>query len=151
MLNPWSFGLLCMAIVALAASWQIPRARLWIAAGAISFIVSSLWWDYGNREVHPLLTFSCDSLVCLLVYLFFQEDWELGFFLAFLASTFSSLLQILGLIHQEWVYASLLEFCNACALLWITTTGIVDMVGKNENSALHPLRARLHFTRHSVS
>ncbi len=118
---------------------------------AASFIVSTLYLDYGdNPDLHPILTLACDALVCLAIFRYYREDWELGVFIAFLASVFSSVLRIGGFIPEQWVYASLLELTNLGALLCIAGTGIVDMLGRHASSRLHPLRARLHSSRHSL-
>lgn len=151
MTSPWTFALIAMALAAMAFSYRIPRAWWWIACGGLSFAVTTLYLDMsGNPELHPILTLACDALVCLAIFRYYREDWELGVFIAFLASVFSSVLRIGGFIPEPWVYASLLELCNAGALLCITGTGIVDMLGRHEGSRFHPLRVRLHSARHSL-
>jgi hypothetical protein len=78
------------------------------------------------------------------------SDWELGVFVAFMCSTLASLLRMGGFVQAEWVYASLLELCNAGALLWITWTGLIEMVGRHENSPVHQLRATLLHPRNPL-
>ena len=68
-------------------------------------------------------------------------------FFAFLCSTLSSLLRMGGFIPDGWVYPALLELCNAGALLWIIWTGLIEMVGRHENSPLHHMRASLLHAR----
>lgn len=149
--SPWTFALIAMALAAMAFSYRVPRAWWWIAAGGASFAVTTLYLDLsGNPSMHPILTLACDALVCLMIFRCYREDWELGVFIAFLASVFSSVLRIGGFIPEPWVYASLLEMANLGALLCIGGTGIVDMLGRHEGSRLHHLRGRLHSARHSL-
>lgn len=92
--------------------------------------VSGLWRPSGPAPVS-------DALVCLFIFRGFREEWEIPVFIAFLCSCFASLLRIGGFVPEPWVYASLLELCNAGALLWITGIGLIDLIGRNENSPVH--------------
>jgi hypothetical protein len=148
--SPWTWALIAMAFAAMAFSYRMPRAWGWIGIGGLSFFASTLFLDYGNRpDLHPFLTFACDAAVCLAVFRWYHEDWEVGIFIAFLCSCFASVLMI-GFRLEPWVYASLLELCNAGALLWIGWTGLIDMIGRNEDSALHRVYRRLHSARHTL-
>lgn len=144
MFNPWAYSLMALAVIVMIIARNVPRAWLWIGVGGASFVISSLYWDYGKHELHPILTLTCDSLVCLIVYRRSQEMWELGVFLAYFGSVFSSLLQLGGFIIATWHYAALLELCNAMALLWIGYTGIIDTIGANETSTFHRRYRGLH-------
>jgi CDP-diglyceride synthetase len=149
--SPWTYALISVALVALVASWRVPRAWWWIGLGGLSFLVTTLFYDYAGRpDLHPILTISCDALVCLAIFWFYREDWELGVFIAFLASVFSSVLMIGGFIPAQWVYASLLELCNLGALLCIIGTGLVDRIGRHEHSRLHPIYLDIHRSRHPL-
>lgn len=148
MSSPWTYALIFLALIAMSASVQVPRAWRWIGLGAVSFFASTLFLDYGPWPAwHPLFTFGCDAMVCAVLFITYMEfggsDWELGVFIAFMCSCLASMLQMGGFIHSLWVYPSLLELCNAGALLWIIWTGLVEMVGRHENSPVHGLRASL--------
>jgi len=133
MTSPWTYALILMAAIALMCSVRVPRAWRWIGLGGASFFASTLFLDYGPwPEWHPLFTFGCDAAVC---------------FIAFLCSTLSSLLRMGGFIPDGWVYPALLELCNAGALLWIIWTGLIEMVGRHENSPLHHMHASLLHAR----
>jgi len=153
--SPWTLALIIMAGVALALSTGVPRAWRWIALGGLSFFASTLFLDYGPwPQWHPVFTFACDALVCFVIFLTYMEfgghDWELGVFIAFTASCFASLFRLAGWIPIDWVYASTLELCNAGALLWITWTGIIEKIGRHENSPVHSLRSGLLHARSHV-
>jgi hypothetical protein len=150
MFNPWAYSILVLALVALVASWTLPRARLWIAIGMTSFLASSLQWDFGDREFHPIFTLACDALVCLALHIGGREKWELGVFAAFLVSVFCSLLRLGGFIPNGILYASLLELCNYCALLWIGGMGTMERFSKNEGALFYPVRRDLRSAYRSV-
>lgn len=151
----WTYGLIAMALVAMAFSYRISRAWWWIACGGVSFFVSTLFLDVtGRADLHPWLTFACDALVLMIVLHWSRETWELGVAVAFLASVAASLIQIWATAYgaplKPGAYASMLELANVGALLCITGTGVVGMVGRREGSVLGDLRALLHSSRSSV-
>jgi hypothetical protein len=153
--SPYTWALVGMAFVALACSYHLPRAWRWIGLGGLSFFATTLFLDYGNLpDLHPFLSFGCDAVVCVAVGVVYLqgagEEWELGIFIAFLCSCFASLLRIGGFIPEPWVYASLQELANLAALLWITGSGIIDMIGRHEGSRFHPVYRRIHHSRHHV-
>jgi signal transduction histidine kinase len=155
MSSPWTWALIIMALVALYCSSHVPRAWRWIGAGGLSFFATTLFLDYSPApQWHPLFTFGCDAAVCFLIFFTYMEhggsDWELGVFLAFLCSTLASLLRMGGFVPDNWVYPAMLELCNAGALLWIISTGLIEMVGRHENSPVHRLRAGLLHPRDPV-
>lgn len=153
--SPWTWALFALTAVALSCSYRVPRAWRWIAVGGASFFISTLYLDYGPMpQFHPLVTFLCDAGVCVVIFAVYMlhggHDWELGVFIAFMCSALASLLRMGGFVPIDWVYAGLLELCNAGALLWITWTGLIEMVGRHENSPVHSLRANLLHSRHTL-
>lgn len=150
MSNPWAISLMLLALVAAVVARGLPRAWLWLGAGALSFITSSLYWDYGDRVNHPIVTLMCDVMVCSLLYAMAKERWEMGVFIAFLTSVLCSLLALGQFIPKVWVYASLLEFCNLSAILFIGGAGIIDALGKRKPGAFRHWSHVLHSPRHPV-
>lgn len=149
--SPWTWSLVAVGLLAMLLTFHVPRAWQWIGIGGLSFFASTLFLDYSGRpDLHPFFTFACDSLVCLALFRGYQEDWELSVFLAFLCSCFASLLMIGGFVREPWIYSSLLELCNLSALLWIGGTGVIDMIGRNENSVVHSWYRRLHLPRRTL-
>lgn len=118
---------------------------------SVSFLITTLFLDYSGRsDLHPWLTFACDTLVFMAVLRWHKESWELGVAIAFLASVFASLLRIWNIVQVDWVYASMLELTNLGALLCISGTGLVDTIGRRANSILSDSRAVLRSTRNSL-
>jgi hypothetical protein len=150
MFNPWAYSILSLALVAAVLAWHVPRAAAWVGLAMISFVASSLWWDYGDRQSHALFAFTCDALLVLIISGLLRERWELVVCGAFLASTGVSLVRLAGVIPQGWVYASCLEFLNFVALISICGMGTMDRIARH---AGHPpdivLRGLLR-ARHSL-
>lgn len=147
MLNPYSIALIVAACVVLALSYKTPRAWRWIGLGGASFVASSLYWDYGDHSLHPLFTFTCDALVALCLHLWVKEQWELPILGAYVVSVFISLLKLGGFLPEGIMYASLLELCNWCALLWIGGIGLMDMMKNYDVSFVRRVHSGLHRTR----
>jgi len=149
--NPWAYSIIVLALVVMVIARGIPRAWLWIGVGGSSFVASSLYWDFGDPQLHPIFTFTCDALVCAVLHMRATEKWELGIFAAFILSCFSSLLRIGLFIQDDVLYAQLLEFFSAAALLVIGCTGITERIGKNEGKLFHRINRYLHSPRDSWS
>lgn len=150
MFNLWAYSILILSVVTLAIAWRVPRAWLWVLALATDFIATSLFWDYGNHEFHPVFTLTADALVCLSCHIWAREKWELGFFMIFLSSVFVSLLRLAGFVPNSILYASFLELFNYCALLLISGMGIIDMISRHEVHYFRSLSRRLHSARDSL-
>lgn len=148
--NPYAFALIIVALVILALSWHVPRAKLWMLAGGASFFASSLWWDFGDKNVHHIFTMACDMLVCLAVYNGAKEMWEAGIFLAFFLSVGVSLLRVVGSLPDGEMYASLLEACNYFALFCIGFTGLLDRINRHDRSVFSRWYRGLRSARSSL-
>jgi len=148
--NPYAFALIIIALLVLALSWNVPRAKLWMAVGGASFFASSLWWDFGDQSVHHIFTMTGDMLVCLAVYNVAKEMWEAGIFLAFFLSVGVSLLRIVGSLPDGDMYASFLEACNYFALACIGFMGILDRVSRYEHTVFSRWYRGLRSTRDSL-
>lgn len=55
---------------------NLPRARLWLVLGALSFTVSSLYWAAGLPNP-AIVGGVCDLVVCLVLYLLAHQWWEM--------------------------------------------------------------------------
>lgn len=147
-MSEYQIALLIGAFVTALISWHLPRARLWITAGALSFVVSTAYARYGF-PYPPAFTLACDAAVCLLVYARASEEWELRIYDAFRLSVLISLLRMLGLIETQWLYVVSLELCNWLALLVIGGTAILAGVAGGDSS-FRPWNSRLRRAEHSL-
>lgn len=153
-MNPYELTLLIMAVLVMAVSSKLPRAWLWIGAGIASATASAMYWNVGG-PYHPVFTFFCDSIVCLLIYAGARERWELKIYFLFKTSVFVSVVyfastHLLKLQVPPVLYASLLELVNALALLTIGGTAIVDRIRANGDYYGHRWFADLRRTGSSL-
>lgn len=153
--NPWAYSIIVLALVTMAIARHLPRAWFWIGIGGASFVVTSLFWDITKpypwvNSFHPIIVFACDAAVCICVSKWAKETWEFGIFAAFFVACFCSLLKLGTFIPEGIMYASFLELCNFCALLWIGGIGILDRVGKHEGGFVHSVHRHLHHPRDSL-
>lgn len=150
MFNYYAIALISAAFVTMGLSMKTPRSWMWVGVGGASFVASSLYWDFGDRQFHPIFTFSCDALVCLSLHVMAKEKWELIVFACFLLSCFMSILRIAGFVPGDIMYASMLEVCNWAALFVVGGVGLLDMVRRNGDGLSGSLHRSLHSARNSV-
>lgn len=159
MFNIWAYSLFIAAGIAMLLSCKTPRAWFWIGVGGASFIASSLFWDFADRNLHPLFTMGCDMFVCLVFYKRSQievdgvpqmEQWELWLFLLYIVSVFISFLKLIGFVPTPLLYAQLLELVNWAALFCISGVGLTDIIARYEPVYVGRVRDRLHSARNSV-
>lgn len=149
--NPWAISILLMAFISAVLAWHVPRAAAWVALAMVSFVASSLWWDYGDRQSHALFTFTADALVVLVISSMLRERWEVVVCAAFLVSAAVSLTRLSGTALQTgWVYASCLEACNFVALISIFGMGTMDRISRHAKHAPDVVLRSLHSARHSI-
>lgn len=153
-MNQYEVALLISAMVAAFLARGLPRAWLWIAIGALSFVVSATWWRLG-MPYHPAATLACDAMVCLAVYSLAREEFEIWIFNLFRLSVLVSLLKLFGVIQENWIYAAALECVNFAALLLLGGTGILAGTANGGHTfgswfgGLRRVRATLRASRRS--
>jgi hypothetical protein len=128
--NSFQIALLVAALITAAVSRHQPRALLWISAGAASFVLSTAWARYG-LPYPAWFTGVCDATVCLLVYFFGRQKWEMGIGYLFQASVLLSIGYLTGVIGPHYAYVIGLEAINWAALLLINLTVVASMLGRN--------------------
>lgn len=134
--------LITMAGVSLAASWKMPRCRLWIGALAMSYVISVAYYRlspfYDGWHPHgSMIAFFTDALVFLIIRETHQERWEIATIgTVMIVSTSINLFQLSGyvwgfppMLGQE-AYSILLELLNAIYLLFIGGAGLMDHVDR---------------------
>lgn len=129
----YHWTLLTMAVAAGVVSYQVPRAVLWLALGAASFIASAIWHRYG----FPYATlFGATTNIAILAMLsrFAKDQWELGFTLCFVLMLMVDLLFVTGAIVSQYQFAVALEVINLLAIMIVMGTGLSDWIWK---SGLH--------------
>lgn len=109
--------LLIGAIVVAIISRRLPRSRIWIAAGIVSFVVTTAWARY-SMPYPPAFTLAVDAGVCLLIYFFGEEEWEDKVYTIFQLSVLISLVYLAGPIDIEIWQAS-------AAAVFLTHVGYV--------------------------
>jgi hypothetical protein len=131
-MNEFQISLLIGLVITGAISSRLPRAWLWLACGAASFVFSTAYARYGLPHA-PAFTLACDSSICLAVYFFGVEKWEIsGIYRIFQASVLISLFRLSNIIVDQWVYIVALEILNWAALLLVGGTAILDRARAHE-------------------
>jgi len=143
-MNEFQLALLIGLLITGLISSRLPRAWLWLACGAASFVVSTAYARYGLPHA-PAFTLACDSAVCLAVYFFGVEKWEIsGIYRIFQLSVLISLFRLSNIIVDQWVYIVALEILNWVALLLIGATSILDRARANEGHSDWDWHPHLH-------
>lgn len=148
-MSVWQLSLLIGACAASLLCLRLPRAHLWILAGAAAFVLSTGWQRLG-LPYHAAFTLACDSAVCLGIYFFGRERWEIGLFRIFQVSVLTSLVFLAGpislfgatLLLSHTVYVIFLEMWNWIALLLIGGVGLSEFWRFGHENGAFPDRLR---------
>lgn len=116
------------AIVAVTLAWRVPRAGVWIGAGALSFIVSSAWNDFHLPYAAAFGAFT-NLAVCFALYAYAKLKWEMRVWNCFHLMIVIDLLYLSGWIYSHYDYAVALELANWLALLIIGAAGVAERLG----------------------
>jgi len=123
-------SLLIGALICVLINWRNPRGQLWIAAGALSYAVSTVAWRSG-MPMAEIPTALCDAAICLAIYFVAKYRWELWIWRVFQISFAVSVLYLatnLGLASRidHEMYATTLEVLNWVTLLIIGGTAALQ-------------------------
>ena len=129
------------ALVAAALNYNQPRALIWIAVGALDFVLTAFYQLHAIPQLpHPFVTCLVDGTVVALISIFGRLTWEIWVRRCFMLSM---LMSILFLAHQgittRYVYVTMLEVCNWLALLTIGGTGIMRLIDAGVDNSLSGL------------
>lgn len=135
-MSEYQMALLIGAIITAIIATKLPRASLWIAGGALSFIFSTAYYRYGYPH-YPLFTLACDGLLCIAIYSLAKEIWELWLmrlyrFSVFVSLIYSSLLFYSPTLANHYLYVLILEIINWLALAVIAGTRLLGEVKADE-------------------
>lgn len=117
----WQTSLLIGAVGTALLCHREPRALLWIAVGAMNFVVTAAF-ETRWPAWHPYFTGFADASVCLAIYFIGRHKWEMMVWRIFQTSVLVSILFIAGLIPSHYAYIAGLEACNWAALVVIGGT-----------------------------
>lgn len=126
-MSSWEALLLAVAALAALLNFARPRALLWIAAGIVNYILTSAYYSTG-LPLHPFIAAVADATICLLIYRYGREEWELPLFTVFQGSVLVSFGKLVGLF-DAFAYSLLLELVNWAALFIVIGTGLMGLVG----------------------
>ena len=137
-------ALLVGSCVTMLASWNLPRARFWILMGAVSFAISSWYWNAG-LPYPSAFGAGTNLIICFFLYALAVQQWELRVWNCFHLMIAIDILWLLGWIdnainfvnsfdipafqiqvESHYVFAVMLELCNWLALAVIFTTGLLE-------------------------
>ena len=158
-MNEFQIALMLGAIGTAAISWKLPHSWLWIGAGAMSFIASTIYFRMGY-PYYPVATLFFDGCVCIAIYGTARERWELlamGLFQCsmLVSLTYSYILFFAPFLANHWLYVVLLEIINWAVLALIAGTAIFNWERAGGNNALlnwmSGLRGRLNSLRQARS
>ena len=126
---PWYWiALVVGALTAAALAWRVPRAPIWILAGAASF-VASVAWHKANLPYPAVFGAFTNLAVCFALYAYAKLKWEMRVWNCFHLMIVIDLLYLSGWIYSRYDYALALELANWLALLIIGTAGIAERAG----------------------
>jgi hypothetical protein len=144
-MNIFQILLLVGAGVTALISWKLPHALLWIGLAGLNAVAGYVY--VGRGLPHPVaFIFAVDCLLCLAIHWLAKEKYELLIYNCYQVSVFISLLRLVGLIKNEYLYYLLLELVMWVAMLLISGTAILAMVGGSGryfHSAWRPYARRI--------
>ncbi len=138
------------AIIVALISWhRNRRGVLWIGVAALSYINATIAWRM-ELPYAEAITGLGDAAVCLAVYFFGRQMWELWVWRLFQTSVAVSMLYLAGHLgifanipHE--IYSILLEAANWMLLLLIGSMSILQRLGATNVSARRPWNRVRHF------
>lgn len=129
MSDDWYLWALALgALIVTALSWRVPRALLWIALGALSFLTSGWWHDAGLPYGAAFGAFT-NFVVIGALFAYAMLLYELVFWGCFLVMLAIDAFYLSGLINSHSYFAIGLEAANWLALLSIGAAGMADRAG----------------------
>lgn len=149
----YHWALVAGAVFALWASWGLPRAKIWIAAGAGCFVVTSMWHD--ARLPHgEVLGAVLNAGIVVMLYTKAVRRWEMRLWNCFQLMILLDALYYFGFVPSHYVFAVSLEVANWLALAVISGAGMAEKArkngmypGRNFSNLLDPVFRALHAKR----
>jgi len=142
----YHFSLIAAALIAGAAAWNVPRAWIWLLAGAASFVVSAMWWRAG-LPYGAFVGAVTDAMIVIAIHVYGRRNWEMKVAQCFLAMMLVDIMQLFGVVQAGIVYSSVQEAINYIAMIVIFTTGAAQWVGAYGLDINSPRRHSPRFVR----
>lgn len=152
-MSGYTLALLIGAVIVAAINYNLPRAALWIAVGALNFALTSLYFHSGLAPwwlPHAFVTGIADAVTAILLAIFGAHVWERLVRYCFMLSVLISMSMLLGWIPTEYAYRTGLELCNWLALLVMGGHGLLRLAddrGLVEQDARAGARSIVHRAR----
>lgn len=121
----YHWTLIGLAALAAISAWNVPRAVLWVALGAVFYVASAMWHNAGLPYA-TVFGAATNLIVCYLLWIFADLRYEMRLWNAYHAMLVVDILYIFGWINSHINFAIALEIINGVALLFITATGIME-------------------------
>jgi hypothetical protein len=121
----YHFTLIGLALLAIASAWNVPRAVLWIALGAVFYVASAMWHNAGF-SYGAAFGAGTNLVMCYLFWIRAEQRYEMRFWNFYHLMLVVDLLYIFGWIKDHEHFAIALEIINAIALLFIIATGLME-------------------------
>ncbi len=134
--------LLIGAVLVAGLSWRNPRGILWIGAAALSYINASIAWRL-HLPYAEAITGLGDATVCLAVYFWGRERWEMWIWRLFQSSVAVSIFYLagnLGIFYaiSHDAYSIFMEAVNWLLLLLIGGIAVLQWIGASNVRARQP-------------
>lgn len=155
-MDMFKFALALGALVALALSYRVPRAPLWIGGLAAAFVISALYAGAGLPHTH-VFNLLVDTCLCLAIHRVASEEYEAVLYNLLRFSVLVSSVEYASIlifkVEHHLVYVVILEIINWLALAAISSEGIKQWAGGNGNHLPHrhgfDLPGARHYLRRS--
>lgn len=125
MLEWYHLVMISAAAGAAVLAWNVPRAVVWIVAGAISYVTSA-WWHNAGLPGAAYYGAATNLVICYLLWIFAVRRYEMRVWNCFHLMIILDLLYLSGFITDHMLFAVSLEVVNLVALSIIALTGILE-------------------------
>jgi len=113
------------AILAGWSAWRVPRAVTWLLLLMLSFVLSTLWWDWGGA--YPsMFGAATDFIIALIMLRFKRNKWEDAIIAQYLVMILIDIMWQGGAIPEHYLYAVSLEVLNWTIIATIGIQGLLD-------------------------
>lgn len=144
-MDPAKWALVYGAVTIALLSWRVRHSWLWIGFGAMNFALTAGYEKFGF-PMPPFFTAMCDAAMCLAIFRYAEQQWEIWLFRLFQGSVLAGIVyfvmaHVIGDTSGHLAYVIVLEIINWLALLTIGGTAVLERAG-GHGSLAHALLGR---------